>query len=54
VTVKAGTNIDVVIARTRAYFAQHHGDVRAEPQRFSLGTEASTAVYRVSGRIMRC
>jgi len=50
VTVKAGTNIDVVIARTRAYFAQHHGDVRAEPQRFSLGTtEAGTAVYRVSG-----
>lgn len=49
-TVKAGTNIDVVIARTRAYFAQHHGDVRAEPQRFSLGTtEAGTAVYRVSG-----
>ncbi|MEM8017881.1 efflux RND transporter permease subunit, partial [Morganella morganii] len=41
---------DAVIARTRAYFAQHHGEVRAEPQRFSLGTtEAGTAVYRVSG-----
>ena len=50
VTVKTGTNIDAVIARTRAYFAQHHGEVRAEPQRFSLGTtEAGTAVYRVSG-----
>ncbi|MEE2577613.1 hypothetical protein, partial [Pseudomonas aeruginosa] len=27
-----------------------HGDVRAEPKRFSLGaTESGTAIYRVSG-----
>ncbi|MGY0523212.1 hypothetical protein, partial [Pseudomonas aeruginosa] len=30
--------------------AHAHGDVRAEPKRFSLGaTESGTAIYRVSG-----
>lgn len=50
VTLKPKSDIDAVLARTRSYFAQAHGDVRAEPKRFSLGaTESGTAIYRVSG-----
>ncbi len=50
VTLKPKSDIDAVLARTRSYFAHAHGDVRAEPKRFSLGaTESGTAIYRVSG-----
>ncbi|HAU4309600.1 efflux RND transporter permease subunit [Citrobacter freundii] len=50
VQLAPGTDSRETLARTRSYFAQAHGDVRAEPKRFSLGaTESGTAIYRVSG-----
>ena len=50
VSVQPDTNIDAVIARTRAYLLKAFPYVRAEPKRFSLGsTEAGVVVYRVVG-----
>lgn len=50
VTVKPKTHIDAVLSRARNHFSQQHGDLRAEPKRFSMGaTESGTAVYRISG-----
>lgn len=50
VSVRPDTDIDAVIARTRAHLLAEYPDVRAEPKRFSLGaTEAGVAVYRVVG-----
>jgi multidrug efflux pump subunit AcrB len=50
VSVKPGTDIDTVIARTRSYLSQRYPQAYAEPKRFSLGsTESGAAVYRISG-----
>ncbi|GKS97966.1 efflux RND transporter permease subunit [Acidovorax sp. SUPP3434] len=50
VSVRAGTDIDAVIARTRAHLRAQHPEARAEPKRFSMGsTEAGVAIYRVIG-----
>jgi multidrug efflux pump len=50
VGVRADTDIDEVIARTRQYVRAHYPQVRAEPKRFSMGsTEAGVAIYRVVG-----
>ncbi|EFQ62979.1 acriflavin resistance protein [Pseudomonas fluorescens WH6] len=50
VSVKAGSDIDAVIANTRRYLLKQHPELRAEPKRFSLGTtEAGVAIYRVLG-----
>ena len=50
VSVRAGTDIDKVIARARQYIRAHYPEVRAEPKRFSMGsTEAGVAIYRVVG-----
>ncbi|MGJ3701236.1 efflux RND transporter permease subunit [Variovorax sp. AFSI2.2] len=50
VSVRAGTDIDDVIARARQYTRAHYPEVRAEPKRFSMGsTEAGVAIYRVVG-----
>lgn len=50
VSVRAGTDIDAVIARTRAHVRAQHPEARAEPKRFSMGsTEAGVAIYRVIG-----
>jgi multidrug efflux pump len=50
VSVRAGTDIDEVIARTRQYIRARYPEVRAEPKRFSMGsTEAGVAIYRVVG-----
>lgn len=50
VSVRAGTDIDKVIARARQYVRAQHPEVRAEAKRFSMGsTEAGVAIYRVVG-----
>ncbi|MFD1840984.1 efflux RND transporter permease subunit [Paracidovorax cattleyae] len=50
VSVRPGTDIDQVIARTRQHLREAFPHVRAEPKRFSLGTtEAGVAIYRVVG-----
>ncbi|HEX7895546.1 MAG TPA: efflux RND transporter permease subunit, partial [Terriglobales bacterium] len=50
VSVRAGTDMDAMIARVRNHLLQYFPDVRAEPKRFSLGaTESGKAVYRVIG-----
>lgn len=50
VSVRAGTDMDVVIARVRNHLLQYFPQVRAEPKPFSLGaTESGKAVYRVIG-----
>lgn len=50
VSVRAGTDIDQVIARTRRHMREAFPSARAEPKRFSLGsTEAGVAIYRVVG-----
>jgi multidrug efflux pump subunit AcrB len=42
--------LDPVIARTRAWLAQAHPELRAEVKRFSLGSnDSGTVAYRVSG-----
>lgn len=50
ISVRPGTRIDDVIARTRAHMRRAFPEVRAEPKRFSLGsTQAGVAIYRVTG-----
>lgn len=50
VSVKAGSDIDAVIANVRRYLLKQHPELRAEPKRFSLGTtEAGVAIYRIIG-----
>lgn len=50
VSVRAGTDIDAVIARVRQHIRQGYPAVRAEPKRFSMGsTESGVAIYRVVG-----
>lgn len=50
VSVRPGTDIDTVIARSQHYLADRFPNLHAEPKRFSLGaTEAGVAVYRVAG-----
>lgn len=50
VSIKAGSDMDAVIASMRSYLLNQHPELRAEPKRFSLGTtEAGVAIYRVVG-----
>lgn len=50
VGVKGKNDLDPVIARTRAWLASAHPELRAEAKRFSLGSSDSGAVaYRISG-----
>lgn len=50
VGVKSKDDLDPVIARTRAWLAQAHPELRAEAKRFSLGsTDSGMVAYRVSG-----
>lgn len=50
VSVAGKDDLDTVIARTRAYLAAEHPEVRGEAKRFSMGPSDSGAVaYRVSG-----
>lgn len=50
VGVTSKNDLDPMIARTRAYLAAVHPELRAEAKRFSLGaTDSGTVAYRVSG-----
>ena len=50
VSVAGKDDLDTVIARTRAYLAAEHPEVRGEAKRFSMGPSDSGAVaFRVSG-----
>jgi multidrug efflux pump subunit AcrB len=50
VGVKSKDDLDPAIARTRAWLAQAHPELRAEAKRFSLGSsDSGTVAYRISG-----
>lgn len=50
VTVKRPEALDDAMARTRAWMAQHHPDVRVDAKRFSRSVnDAGTVAYRISG-----
>ncbi|MFK8397782.1 efflux RND transporter permease subunit [Pseudomonas sp. BGr12] len=50
VSVRAGANLDDVIAKVDSHLRDQYPDMDAQPQRFSLGsTDTGVATYRVSG-----